>query len=135
MRKTCAAVALICTALPFAAVSAASGSNFDLTSTNFSISVGEFSPLAGKEVAAATGGGITNVNTGAAHVVKIAMIGLALLCVVLIVIGGIRMATSLGKQEHGIEDGKYMIIASLGGLFLALSSYVIISTVGWVLGG
>ncbi len=107
-----------------------------LMDTSFQISASELN-LVGKSDGAAqasTGQGIKNVNVLAAKIVRLAMIALSLVCTVLIVAGGIVMATAGGNEDR-VSKGKTMVMYSLVGLFVALSSYAIIAAAGWALGG
>ncbi|MBI5595767.1 MAG: hypothetical protein HY928_06725 [Elusimicrobia bacterium] len=113
---------------------AAKASANDMTSANFTISAGDFNLLRNKNgTADVTGGGIKNVNSLAARIVRLAMIVLALLCTLIMAAGGMIM-TFTSFNEDAKAKGKTMIFYSLVGLFTALSSYALVVTVGWVLG-
>jgi hypothetical protein len=116
------------------AASAVENAKTDLTSSRFSIKASEFSLIGGKDgPATSSNKGLRNVNSLAGQAVKLMMISLSLLCTVLLVAGGIVMATAGGNDER-VTKGKTMITYSLIGLFVALSAYALIAAVGWVLG-
>lgn len=106
----------------------------DMTSPTFVIPTNQFNLIGNKDSVTATSakGGINNVNTLAVQIVRMMMIALSLLCTVLMVAGGIVMATAGGNEDR-VSKGKTMLTYSLIGLFVALSSFALISTVGWVL--
>lgn len=111
---------------------AATASESDVTSVNFSINTRDFSLIGNKGGASdISGGGVRNVNALAVHVVRLLMIGLSLMCTIFIVLGGINLTFT--GSEKSRDSGKRMIVWSIFGLAVALSSYLIVSLVGWVL--
>lgn len=113
---------------------AAKASETDMTSANFSISAASFNLIGQKGgTTDVTGGGIKNVNSLAARIVRLTLLTLSLVCVLLIVGGGIMM-TFASFSDETVTKGKTMVVRSLLGLLIALSSYAMVVTVGWVLG-
>lgn len=132
MRKTLlSAVALLTTLL--AATPLFCQANDDMTSSGFTLSPSGFT-LIGEANGPSTkaDGGIGNINTLAQSAVSYMMIGLSLLCTVLIVAGGLIMSVA-GSDQTQLDKGKSLVKYSLMGLAVALASYLIITTVGWLL--
>lgn len=116
-----------------AAKAASDADPSNMAGKNFTIFTSEVSLLGNQGGPAATAhAGIGNINALAKQAVRILMIGLSILCTVMIVAGGIVMATAGGNQDR-IGKGKNMLIYSLVGLSVALSSYLLISLTGWLL--